>query len=783
MFQKIKKICLKIILISFVFSTLIAPIQQASAAVVPVVDTAANTNLAANNHLTTAQLGKQIISVAKETSTAINSYIMMGLAKMENVKEWVLDGLFKALAQALIRKVTQDTVNWINNGFEGKPGFLSDPQGFLLDTLDEEIGRYLVDQQGLDWLCSPFSLEIRISLAKAHYNYTPPKCKLTDMVNNVQGFVNNNGGVGWDNFIQINQPSNNPYASYLKAESDMGMMIDVRLGKETKRLDWGQGFFSWDTCVEKEAPVCIDKEVESVKNTETTYGMYDNSLVVGPDGKITNDIVTNLEKKAKVANAKTAAQVGAPMATNCQNFSEPKCLKTQTNTPGSVIQTQMNNILPSGLKGLEVADEINEVLAALMNQVFSQVLTAGKGLLGMGQKGSDGKTAMDRFQEQGLLDDKTNENDILSTYNAEQTKISAGLNAQENSSNAAARSEYEKTIQSYRNSGVNIPYDESYYNSQVSTNLALNKTTTQSSTAGGGSSAYAVDGINLGTVNLNSQLTKTNVENGAWWAIDLGKSNQLDKIKIWRRLDVTPTESLGSFRIIVTSADNVEVWNSGVITAGNDTANPLVLSVLDASSTLDLLPGHVGLSVGGRYIKIQRVDTGSLQLAEVEVWGKPVQVMFKPKNNTSIDINKDPSAGVINSNFNSVASIFSNGQSSGIKIFVYLSQPDPSGSYSGTNYIPLNTLFSVLKMRVDKSDSSGNNQTNFVPEINPNLSNRIFQVADKLILNSASQYGLFLEGILRSVSEIPVGEYTLSKEIRDSDNNTLDIETTIFSVQ
>ena len=46
-------------------------------------------------------------------------------------------------------------------------------------------------------------------------------------------------------------------------------------------------------------------------------------------------------------------------------------------TPGSVVETQINNALPSGMRQLELADEINEAVGAVVSALVTKVLTAG----------------------------------------------------------------------------------------------------------------------------------------------------------------------------------------------------------------------------------------------------------------------------------------------------------------------------------------------------------------------------------------------------------------------
>ena len=69
-----------------------------------------------------------------------------------------------------------------------------------------------------------------------------------------------------------------------------------------------------------------------------------------------------------------------------------------------------------------------------------------------------------------------------------------------------------------------------------STNVALGKPATQSTTAFGGDASRAVDGNTSGQWGDGS-VTHTQDERYAWWEVDLGAVYKLDRIVIWNRMD------------------------------------------------------------------------------------------------------------------------------------------------------------------------------------------------------------------------------------------------------
>jgi len=145
-----------------------------------------------------------------------------------------------------------------------------------------------------------------------------------------------------------------------------------------------------------------------------------------------------------------------------------------------------------------------------------------------------------------------------------------------------------------------------------STNLALNKQTSQSSTAYSGYSQRAVDGNTNGDY-WNNSVTHTNGESQPWWRVDLGLSYNLDQIKIYNRTDCC-SNILSNFYVYVLDANLNQVWSSF------QTASP--------NPSITLYPG----GINGRYIKIQLAGTNPLSLAEVQVFGnnQPPQATSTP---------------------------------------------------------------------------------------------------------------------------------------------------------
>jgi allantoicase len=146
------------------------------------------------------------------------------------------------------------------------------------------------------------------------------------------------------------------------------------------------------------------------------------------------------------------------------------------------------------------------------------------------------------------------------------------------------------------------------YSSIGSTNLALGRPATQSSTLYTTAGA-AVDGNRDGNF-ANASVTHTNNTAQPWWQVDLGSVQNLDSVKLWNRTDCCG-DRLSNFYVLVSDTP----FNS----------TDLMMTLGQAGVSAYYTPGQAGpmLSVGvgrtGRYVRVQLAGTNFLSLAEVEV--------------------------------------------------------------------------------------------------------------------------------------------------------------------
>jgi hypothetical protein len=235
------------------------------------------------------------------------------------LKETILDGIVFAALNMVIQQISDSLVQWIQSGFKGSPGFVQNPEQFFTDVGDQILGQFIASSD-LGFLCNPFNIDFRLAL---NLNFATGRfrqrhgCTLTQVVRNVQNGFDDLSQNGWDGWISMTAtPSNNPYGAFMAAQSEAAFRIANKSIIEKDKLNWGNGFLSWED-----------------------------------------------------ANG-------------------------DVQTPGSVVENQINDALDSGKRRLEVADEISEIIGALIGQLMSM---ATQGLAGVTQRGNTRTAAQIAF--------------------------------------------------------------------------------------------------------------------------------------------------------------------------------------------------------------------------------------------------------------------------------------------------------------------------------------------------------------------------------------------------
>ena len=454
------------------------------------------------------------IFTALETAlTAANTYAVW-------VKEYVLDFAVWWAMKIIIRSITQDIVAYINSGFKsfghnGNSGFLRNPGQFFKQIADEAAGTFIFNELGDlgKILCSPFSVQIRTALyfrfglGGGQYS-DKAQCTLSQVFGNVQGAA--------DDFLA---------GDFAKGGWDGWFSVT----QDPNNNMYGAYF---------QAETEIALRSEALRNTQS------KELDWG---------------KGMLSFKKCVTHTNPDGTEYCT---------MEVVTPGNLIEDQLATTFGSPIRQLELADEFNEIISALVRQFLGGIFGEnGGGLTGAG-------------------DDPyfTDDPDFVTPE-------------------PPVPDEMPKSCK---------PGDE--------LNIALKKSAQQMAGTfnGGGGPNAALDGSP--PAPYGSSEAQTTIVKGVnpWWQVDLGASRDITKVRIFHRRDDRDEDKL----------DNIYVFLSDTPYAATDTDPEVLknkagvsskLTVIDASDPIEVT-GFAPASKG-RYLRVQRTTAGAdmwMQLAEVQ---------------------------------------------------------------------------------------------------------------------------------------------------------------------
>jgi hypothetical protein len=131
-------------------------------------------------------------------------------------------------------------------------------------------------------------------------------------------------------------------------------------------------------------------------------------------------------------------------------------------------------------------------------------------------------------------------------------------------------------------------------------NIALGKSTSQSSTNNDGYSSLAVDGDTNGDF-ADGSVTHTGNDVNAWWVVDLGADEYISEIWIYNRTDGASKSRLSDFTVSIENSSEETLWSQVI----SDYPDPSVF--LETGG------------VSGSKVRVQLNGSGILHLAEVVV--------------------------------------------------------------------------------------------------------------------------------------------------------------------
>jgi len=183
----------------------------------------------------------------------------------DNIVQALFTMLFEVLRKRLLDMLVDQIITWIQGG--GQPQFVTNWQQFLKDAAGAAIGDVVLETNAA-FLCSPFKLQVQLSLLPVPQFSQRVECTLDDIVKNIEDFYNDFEKGGWIAYNEAWQPQGNYYGEMLMIHDEM--ITRGALAKEAaeKEALAGKGFLSVKKCLEQdEEGTCIKEEIVTPGDT------------------------------------------------------------------------------------------------------------------------------------------------------------------------------------------------------------------------------------------------------------------------------------------------------------------------------------------------------------------------------------------------------------------------------------------------------------------------------------------------------------------------------------
>lgn len=313
----------------------------------------------------------------QSTISAVANGTTAAVSTAAQTKGYTLDPLAWAVAKAALQAIVKSTVNWVNNGFNGSPAYVTNLDTTLLSVSNASADSFLRQLATNGAIRSPFQNQIANAVGN-NYNtntnggfFAANPFTLGQVSSDPAAFLRGGSGFedgGWDAWLSASMnPQNNPYGATILANNALNGQVAQAVATQQTQLNWAKGFLSW-------------------KGSCGATGSASSGAAPGSICKSDNDCAGTL------ACISGRCSIDPTLDATSLSTSD-KCLAYNIQTPGTVIESQLEKALGSGVDTLVSAHTFDEMINATLAQLMNQVV-GSTGLFGLSQpSATTGNTA------------------------------------------------------------------------------------------------------------------------------------------------------------------------------------------------------------------------------------------------------------------------------------------------------------------------------------------------------------------------------------------------------
>ena len=262
-------------------------------------------------------------------------------ASFQDVAKMGLDTLAYTAAQMALDQITQNTVSWIQGGFNGSPSFAVDPAKLLLNTANAVSGGLASQIRNLPNTFSPdialkLSNMVELSTRSGAGNKFAEQLKspFPATIDPTKFYTNFDGG--WEGYSAALQDSGNGFGTRIIVSQELNTLQAEAQHIQEQKLSWGNGFLDQVDTSNCDYPPEVNKAMTS-------------TLTASDTGLSSSDALPPEAVKA---------------------YQQSYC---KTSTPGKTIADTLAQATGMDTQRLNMADNMNKIIAAFVGQITKSV--------------------------------------------------------------------------------------------------------------------------------------------------------------------------------------------------------------------------------------------------------------------------------------------------------------------------------------------------------------------------------------------------------------------------
>ncbi len=332
----------------------------------------------------TAAIAVPVADIPQETAgwlsqalhaIGIPSTVMDTGLHIKDFAQFLLEQTLMHIAKAVLARITQATINWINSDFHGSPLFIENPASFFKDIAKSEI-KNLVDMIGYDTFRFPFGKQTALNVIASYRSQlaTNSQYTLSKVINDPRLLVkyrNDFNYGGWNGFlINTQYPQNNYLGFQGMIQQNLASRLQGTLQAPAQKiqglLQQGMGFLSPQTCPSN--PKYNNGVNEFLKPSFKPPRTYNPPEYTGGN-------YAEYEAAAIAYEAQFEAEVAAEKTKWAETNDCPGGLVNTT--PGSVVGNHIMDAMGSNLRQTELGAALGNSLSAIFDALIGHFLDKG----------------------------------------------------------------------------------------------------------------------------------------------------------------------------------------------------------------------------------------------------------------------------------------------------------------------------------------------------------------------------------------------------------------------